>query len=263
MISVSELRAFAIKNVLACAFPLSIFSLMLLTLPLDMGRYEVLLIAGIGIQLWMIASAWETPAELFTICVFHVAGLCLEIYKVNHGSWVYPEPSITKVYGVPVFSGFMYASVASYIIQAWRRFDLKMSSWPRRWLSLVVVAAIYVNFYTGRVIGDYRWLAVLAVLAVFWRTRVEFTTLPGVRRRMPMLLAFFLIGCFVYLGENLCSRMGVYVYPHQMAVWEPVSLMKVSSWSLLVIFSVLLVYWLKEYKNEAAVSPEVRLRPSR
>ena len=63
----------------------------------------------------MYKTKMETKQEIYIICVFHLVGLAMEIFKVNMGSWNYPDYSITKVFGVPLYSGFMYASVASYI----------------------------------------------------------------------------------------------------------------------------------------------------
>jgi hypothetical protein len=56
----------------------------------------------------------------------------MEVFKVKAGSWAYPEPAWTKFGGVPLFSGFMYASVASFLIQVWHRLDLRMERWPHR-----------------------------------------------------------------------------------------------------------------------------------
>ncbi|MDQ0861081.1 hypothetical protein QFZ72_004560 [Bacillus sp. V2I10] len=77
------------------------------------------------------------------IFVFHIIGLALELYKVRMGSWAYPEEGIRKVFGVPLYSGFMYASVASYMCQAWRRMDLRISSCPASWIVVILGAAIY------------------------------------------------------------------------------------------------------------------------
>jgi uncharacterized membrane protein YoaT (DUF817 family) len=65
---------------------------------------------------------------------------------------------------------------------------------------------------------------------------------------MPMLVAFVAIGFFIYCAENVCSLLGAYVYPDQVLAWRPVNPGKFSSWCLLVIFSILLVYELKEFK---------------
>ncbi len=60
----------------------------------------------------MYKTGLETKDELKVITVFHLIGLLLEIYKVHFGSWSYPEERYSKVFGVPLYSGFMYASVA-------------------------------------------------------------------------------------------------------------------------------------------------------
>jgi uncharacterized membrane protein YoaT (DUF817 family) len=39
------------------------------------------------------------------------------------GSWAYPEPALTKIFGVPLYSGFLHAAVGSYVVAAWRLVD--------------------------------------------------------------------------------------------------------------------------------------------
>lgn len=211
-------------------------------------------------QAILVWSKLETIGELKVVCVFHVLGLCLELYKVNHGSWIYPESATFKFAGVPLFSGFMYASVASYFIQAWRRFDLRFPGFPNwPWLALVGIA-IYLNFFLSRAFGDNRWLIVLAVFAIFARSRVQFRSLEK-QRSMPLVLGFFLIGLFVWFAENLCTYLGAWEYPHQKNGWEAVDLGKLSSWCLLVIVSFILVAALKRVGmpeiKPAAIGPEI------
>src|SRR3712207_8122890 len=52
---------------------------------------------------------------------FHLVGLALELYKVRQGSWSYPDTGLATVGGVPLYSGFMYAAVGSYVCQADRK----------------------------------------------------------------------------------------------------------------------------------------------
>ena len=54
------------------------------------------------------------------------------------GSWSYPEEAFSKIFGVPLYSGFMYASVASYICQSWRRLDLQIYDWPKPFLAISI-----------------------------------------------------------------------------------------------------------------------------
>jgi uncharacterized membrane protein YoaT (DUF817 family) len=214
-----------------------------------------MLLACIAMQAFLVWSKLETVEELKVVCAFHVLGICLELFKVNHGSWTYPEPAFFKFASVPIFSGFMYASVASYFIQAWRRFDLqfpRFPNWP--WLALVGVA-IYLNFFLSRAFGDNRWLIVLAVFAIFARTTVEFKPIQEFRK-MPVVLGFFLIGLFVWFAENLCTYLGAWEYPHQRNGWEIVDAGKLSSWCLLVIVSFILVAAIK--RVGASKSPVLR-----
>ncbi len=60
----------------------------------------------------MYKTGLETKDELKVITAFHLIGLLLEIYKVHFGSWSYPEEAYSKIFGVPLYSGFMHASVA-------------------------------------------------------------------------------------------------------------------------------------------------------
>ncbi len=99
----------------------------------------------------------ETRDEIKVIYLFHLIRLALELYKVNMGSWSYPEPAYTKLFGVPLYSGFMYASVASYMCQVWRRLRMDMTGWPGFMLSLLLGGAIYLNFFTHHFILDFRW----------------------------------------------------------------------------------------------------------
>ena len=114
----------------------------------------------------MVWAKLETLDELKAICLFHVVGFALEVFKTSGAiqSWSYPDFAYTKVLGVPLFSGFMYAAVGSYIIQAWRLLHVRIRHHPPYWMAAAVALAIYVNFFTHHFIGDYRWyIAALAV----------------------------------------------------------------------------------------------------
>ena len=78
-------------------------------------RYDALVIYAITLQALFLILKLETLAEARVILLFHLTGTAMEIFKVNVGSWAYPEPAILKLWGVPLFSGFMYASVGSFI----------------------------------------------------------------------------------------------------------------------------------------------------
>ena len=142
----------------------------------------------------------------------------------------------------------MYAAVGSYIIQAWRLFDLRIRHHPPYWMAWVVAVAIYANFFTHHFIGDFRWYLAACILGLYARATVIFRPFDR-DRRMPLLLAFILIGFFIWLAENAATFFGVWRYPHQLGAWTTVHVAKWSSWSLLVIMTFTIVANLKHIKK--------------
>ena len=249
--TIQQLFRFGREQALSCIFPLVIFSSLALTkfvqLPF-LPRYDWLLIIFLLTQWWMLRSGLETRDELKVITLFHLIGLALEIFKVHMGSWAYPEEGYAKVFGVPLYSGFMYASVASYLCQAWRRLQVDLVKWPPFWIVVSLAAAIYLNFFTHHFWIDIRWWLSSFVLIVFWRSWVTYVV-GGTRYRMPLALSFVLIGFFIWIAENIATFFGAWKYPNQAEVWKLVGLGKLSSWLLLVIVSFLIVATLKRVKR--------------
>jgi uncharacterized membrane protein YoaT (DUF817 family) len=183
--------------------------------------------------------------------LFHGCGLLLELFKVRVGSWSYPGDAYSKVLGVPLYSGFMYASVASYMHFSWRRFRLELDPWPNPKYAIALGAAVYLNFFTHHVLPDLRWFLALATLFVFGPTWVSFGV-AGVRRRMPICLSFILIGFFVWMAESLATLLGAWAYPYQREGWVWVHPSKFGSWSLLVIVTFVVVTHQKRGKPPTA-----------
>jgi uncharacterized membrane protein YoaT (DUF817 family) len=222
-------------------------------LPLEMigvARYDFILLMALVIQLVLLKTGLETEDEVKTIFLFHLVGFALEVFKVHPmiGSWSYPEGGIFKVMGVPLYSGFMYAAVGSYIAQAWKVFGLKLVDYPKTWKSVVVGVAVYLNFFTHHFVPDFRWWLKLVVIALFWKTKVEFSVRERVYQ-MPLVLSFVCMGFFIWVAENISTFLGAWEYPDQELSWSIVSFSKVSSWSLLVIISFIIVANLKRYKK--------------
>lgn len=252
MHALGQLIRFGWQQALSCVFPIIIFISLALTQFISfpwLPRYDWMLIICLATQVWMLRSGLETRDELKVITVFHLIGLCLELFKVHMGSWAYPEEGWTKVGGVPLYSGFMYASVASYMCQAWRRLDLQLVNWPSLWLVTPLAAAIYLNFFTHHFWIDIRWWLSALVLIVFWRTWVTYEVGQH-RYRMPLVLSFVLIGFFIWIAENIATFFSAWQYPDQADSWRIVHTSKISSWLLLVIVSFLIVATLKEVKKK-------------
>ncbi|WP_449620936.1 DUF817 domain-containing protein [Robertmurraya sp. Marseille-Q9965] len=252
MRSLKQLVYFGWEQALSCLFPVVIFASLAITkiLPLPfLPRYDWLLIICLLMQWWMVRSGLETRDELKVITLFHLIGLALELFKTHMGSWSYPEEGYFKILGVPLYSGFMYASVASFLCQAWRRLKVELIKWPSFWLVVPLSIAIYLNFFTHHYWIDIRWWLSALVLIVFWQSWVTYEV-NGTRYRMPIALSFVLIGFFIWIAENIATFFGAWEYPNQVEAWSLVHLGKVSSWLLLVIVSFLIVATLKLVKGK-------------
>lgn len=250
---VTEFLYFGIKEARACLFAGLFFAAVFLVPRaglLGIPRYDALLVIALAIQAWMVWTKLETLDELKAISLFHIVGFALEVFKTSSGiqSWAYPDFAYTKVFGVPLFSGFMYAAVGSYIIQAWRILDLRVKHHPPYWMASFVAILIYANFFTHHYMADYRWYLAACALGLYARSTVIFRPFDR-ERSMPLYLAFILIGFFVWLAENLSTFLGIWQYPNQLGAWSVVHLGKWSSWSLLVIMTFTIIANLKHIKE--------------
>ena len=240
-----EFLMFGIKQAWACLFGGLMLALLLGTFLLypdgsPLARYDFLVIGAVVIQAGMLLLKLETWEEARVILVFHIVGTIMELFKTAAGSWIYPEPSLLRIGEVPLFSGFMYAAVGSYIARIWRIFDIRFSHYPPMWTTVVLAVAIYLNFFMHHWILDFRWLLFAATALLFWRARFHFTP-DRERRWMPVLLGFLLVALFIWFAENLGTLSRAWIYPDQADGWSPVSLAKLGSWFLLMIISVVLV----------------------
>jgi uncharacterized membrane protein YoaT (DUF817 family) len=242
---------FTYQEAASCFFPGLIFLLLAFTRLVEipgLPRYDFMLLACILIQIWMVRGLKvETVDELKVITLFHAIAMAMEVFKVGIGSWQYPEFAYTKVFGVPLFAGFMYSSVASYITQAWRRLHLRVEHFPPSWVNWLFALLIYGNFYSHHFVYDIRWLLMVALFGVYWRTRIYFG-LDSQTFWMPLVLGFALVGLFIWFAENLGTLLGAWQYPNQTAGWKMVPISKMVSWYLLFIVSFILVAQLKRIK---------------
>ncbi|MFZ6643968.1 DUF817 domain-containing protein [Undibacterium sp. TC4M20W] len=253
-----EFWYFGIKEARSCLF-VGLFFASILIVPraglFGLPRYDVLFVIALLIQAGMVWSKLETVDELKAVTLFHMVGFALEVFKVSGQiqSWAYPEFGYTKLWGVPLFSGFMYASIGSYIIQAWRLFDLRIRHHPPYWMAGLIGILIYLNFFTHHYIGDYRWYLAACALGLYARSSVVFRPLDR-DRSMPLLLSFVLIGFFIWLAENMGTFFGIWRYPNQLGAWSTVHVGKWSSWSLLVIMTFTIVAHLKHIKRHIHIA---------
>ena len=240
-----EFLLFGFKQAWACLFGALLLALLLAThlfYPAEapLHRYDFLTICAVAIQLAMLALRLETWAEAKVILLFHIVGTVMELFKTSVGSWVYPEASVLHVGAVPLFSGFMYASVGSYIARVWRIFDFRFTGYPPRRTTYGLAVAIYVNFFAHHWLPDARWLLFAATALLFAPTRIHFSNWRN-HRWMPLLAGQFLVAVFIWLAENLATFANAWSYPDQSAGWRMVSFAKLGSWFLLMQISFVLV----------------------
>lgn len=245
-----EFVRFGLKQGWACLFGGAMVGLLIATslwYPRGalLARYDFLFLAALVIQIAMLAFRLETFEEAKVILIFHVVGTAMELFKTAVGSWIYPEVAFFRIGGVPLFSGFMYASVGSYIARSWRLFDFRFVRHPPLWALFALSAGIYANFYTHHYFVDVR-LALFAVMALLCGRTWLYYKVHRHYRRMPLLLGLFLVAVFIWIAENFGTLTRTWIYPSQINGWAMVPLGKLSSWFLLMTISYVMVAWVNK-----------------
>lgn len=240
-----EFFLFGFKQAWACLFGGILLGLVLITKwhwPAHawLARYDFLFLSAVVVQALLLILRMETVAESKVILVFHVVGTLMELFKTRVGSWSYPEHNVFRVGQVPLFSGFMYASVGSYIARITRILDQRYTNYPNKKFTVVLAALIYANFFTHHFFWDIRIVLFALVGIAFGPVWVYYRPYRKYRR-MPLLLGFLLVALFIWCAENIGTFATVWVYPHQRTSWHLVHFGKFGAWLLLMIISFILV----------------------
>lgn len=249
-----EFLRFGMKQAWACLFGGIMVALMIAThlwypVSAPLARYDFLFLSALAVQAALLIFRLETAEEAKVIFVYHVVGTVMEIFKTSVGSWMYPEPAIFRIEGVPLFTGFMYASIGSYICRAWRLFHFEFTHHPPLWMLGVLSIAIYVNFFSHHYLPDIRIILFACAVLLFGRTRIYFLNWQT-KRWMPLLLAALLVSVFIWISENVGTFTKTWLYPNQHDGWSLVSFAKLGSWFLLLIVSYTLVAFVKRGEIE-------------
>ena len=252
-----EFWVFGLKQAYACLFGGFLLAVMIVThywYPISgLHRYDFIFLAAIAFQLLLLITRLETLRESVVILVFHVVATVMELFKTSDaiGSWSYPEDYVFGIGNVPLFTGFMYSAVGSYIARVWRILDFQYSRYPARWTTIVLVVMIYINFFTHHYMWDLRWILLAVTVTLFLHTRIYFKVIREYRS-MPLLLGWFLVAFFIWLAENVATFTNIWLYPNQNGQWEMVSLGKLSSWYLLMLLSFVLVSLINSVASRVA-----------
>ena len=167
-----EFFLFGFKQAWACLFGGIILGLVLITKiywppHARLARYDFLFLAALTIQVLLLILRMETIREAKVILVFHLVGTLMELFKTSVGSWTYPENSLIRIGHVPLFSGFMYSSVGSYLARITRILDMRYTRYPGTKVTATLALLIYINFFAHHFLPDVRVLLFLFVAAAF------------------------------------------------------------------------------------------------
>lgn len=243
----TELWHFFVANLRASyfgAFLLAIFLLTeVVTVPF-VSRYDFIFLAALAYQACALIFRFERPKEFLVIILFHLLATGMELFKTHPavGSWSYPAvgTALFAIGTVPLFTGFLYSAVGSYISRAFGFLRLSYERFPAYHHMWIVAALIYANFFAHHFFYDIRYFLFAYVVVIFYRTRVRYRVYQK-ERSMPFLLTALLTAFFVWIAENVGTLTSVWLYPNQLDQWAPVSFNKTGSWFLLLILSFALV----------------------
>lgn len=235
--ALAEFVMFVLKQGWACLFGGSLLLAIIGTKLIwqadwAMNRYDALFLIAIGLQAAFLILKLETWAEAKVILLFHISGTAMELFKTHAGSWSYPEEAIFRLQGVPLFTGFMYAAVGSYMVRVIRLFDMQFAPFPPMVLHFGLALAAYINFFSHHFIWDIRVVLFAATIAFYIRTRIWFQIGQN-WYWMPLPVAAFLSSFFLWVAENIGTLTGTWIYSGQNPL-DLVSFAKMGSWYLLL-----------------------------
>lgn len=242
-----ELVVFGLKQAWACVFGAVMLVLLVTARVLypddaPLARADALVLAAVAVQVAMLALRLESLREMGVIALFHVVGTAMEVFKTAVGSWAYEADGFLRIGEVPLYTGFMYAAVGSYMVRVMRLFDLRFTRYPPLLATAALAAAIYANFFTHHYLPDARWVLLAATLLLYGRCAMSLRVHRRAPwRRMPVIAAFLGVAGLLWIAENVGTAAGAWIYPHQRAGWELVPASKFVSWLLLMMVSVVLV----------------------
>jgi uncharacterized membrane protein YoaT (DUF817 family) len=249
-----KLWVFALKQAWAAIFGGLMLAAIILTHFVDLpwlARADWLFLFAIAVQIVLLLTRLEKPHEVITILVFHLVGLGMEVFKTSSliGSWSYQGDAFFHVANVPLYSGFMYAAVGSYIARSWRVLELKFSNMPKRIYTVLFALAVYVNFFSHHFVPDIRLLLFVAVALLYGRTWVSYK-LHVATHKIPLLLGLLFVAVFIWIAENIATFTRTWLYPDQMLGWHLVSVQKIGSWFLLMMISFILIDLLHSLRRQ-------------
>lgn len=209
---------------------------------------DFMFICVIFIQIILITTKYESWQECRIILIYHFLGFAMEAFKTHPAiwSWHYQYMGFFTVLSVPLYSGFMYSAVGSFLFQSMHRLKLQFENFPKFSIAIPLVILIYLNFFTHHFIRDIRYILLFIIIWVTYKTYTYFQV-KGKRYRMYTLFNLFLAASCIWIAENMATFLWVWLYPNQDAGRSLVSVHKILSRFLLFILSAVIVsYTMKD-----------------
>lgn len=248
-----ELLLFGLKQAWACVFGAALLTGIVVTKywypDIGLHRYDFLFCYALSIQALLLVFRLESLREMGVIFLFHALATAMELFKTSDaiGSWSYPGEAVICWGNVPLFAGFMYSAVGSYLARVWRGFEFKFERFPPLWIAYILAGLSYLNFFTHHYTFDIRWFLITGVVFAYGRTWVLFRP-DQIHRKMPLLVGFGLVSLFIWIAENLGTFAKAWIYPHQADGWQWIGLEKWTAWCLLMQLSFVLIYALRRFE---------------
>lgn len=216
-----------------------------------LSRFDIIFIIVLFLQGILIALKIESKKDFLVIMIFHMVATIMELFKTSGsiGSWQYPwvSESIFHIYNVPLFTGFMYSAVWSYITRAQYFLNLEYVHYPKHRYVILLGITLYMNFFTHHFIWDFRWILILISIYLFYPTHIYFQVYKK-RRKIHFITSALLTAIVIWIAENISTFYKIWLYPNQMIWWEMVSFSKVTAWYMLLIVSFAIISTLRELK---------------
>ncbi|MEO0343657.1 MAG: DUF817 family protein [Pseudomonadota bacterium] len=199
-----------------------------------LARNDALFGVGVALVLLVFMLGVNRGFDAVPMVFVFALGIGLELQKTGIGAWAYADDGTLMLGAKPLFVGFMYASVASYVIRALRLKGLQVLHLPHwGWAALGGIVLYGAYFLALPFWG--RPVLILWAGLLYHRARVQSPS--GSWLPVPVALGFAAL--LLWVAENVGTMSGTWTYSGQSA-GELVSLSKIGAWFVLltVIFSV-------------------------
>ena len=205
-------------------------------------RYDYLLFYALIIQVCLLYLKLESWAEAKVIALFHLMAMVMEIFLTHPqiASWQYPQPAVFRILTVPLFAGFMYSAVGSFLARSLRLYRVSFEKLPHFFNMITLAVLSYINFMSKFFWPDIRLLLFAWSVIIFWRTKIHFQ-LQHHQIKLPLLPVLALLAFIIWIAENTSTFYKIWLYPSQVDAWHMVGWGKLGSWYLLLLLSLVLV----------------------